>query len=363
MFPPLMRSADRTCLIAVPAVGVGVIAIRASVGRGGVNRADDVRTIQAALNDVKLQNGDVLTLLAVDGIAGPLTNDAITDFQKTHTSVVDGRVDPNGPTLRALNAELGLEGGAVELARAAPAGAPTTDPKPGPRRQIPNPYLVALVVALLPKIRAVLQITRLELASVGPFVTTQKQKLPDGLFLQGVRDSLTRLDKVFGFFSFNNPRPVYENLQRVYANMEVALNRSFDPTPQVASPMLFVPNTFVPFEKNTVAYTEAGGAFLSSKEKLAGSGDPANRVYLCSLFIGENELLSVDTVFHELAHFVSQGAFLILDQGLKGQMVVPAEKPAFDKIEPFRKVRSAGHYAFYAVSCGKSVLNPKPPPP
>jgi peptidoglycan hydrolase-like protein with peptidoglycan-binding domain len=41
-------------------------------------------------------------LLSVDGVAGPLTIGAIREFQEKFTSAADGRVDPNGPTLRLL---------------------------------------------------------------------------------------------------------------------------------------------------------------------------------------------------------------------------------------------------------------------
>src|SRR5262249_22217970 len=44
-------------------------------------------------------------LLEVDGLAGRLTNRAIALFQgAAHLPATDGRVDPNGPTLKALAA-------------------------------------------------------------------------------------------------------------------------------------------------------------------------------------------------------------------------------------------------------------------
>ena len=55
----------------------GSATISASVGLGGANRADDVRTVQSLLNDVKIERGGPAPPLAVDGIAGPLTNGAI----------------------------------------------------------------------------------------------------------------------------------------------------------------------------------------------------------------------------------------------------------------------------------------------
>lgn len=81
------------------------IDISASVGRGGVNRTNDVRTIQAALNRLPPASGGPISPLAVDGICGPKTIDAIQKFQLHHFGWkgVDGRVDPDGPTLAKLN--------------------------------------------------------------------------------------------------------------------------------------------------------------------------------------------------------------------------------------------------------------------
>jgi peptidoglycan hydrolase-like protein with peptidoglycan-binding domain len=74
--------------------------LKASVGRGGVNQPNDVRTVQALLNDWRVKNGR--RPVAVDGLVGPETIDAITDFQWAVTGIVDGRVDPGGPAIRKL---------------------------------------------------------------------------------------------------------------------------------------------------------------------------------------------------------------------------------------------------------------------
>ena len=75
--------------------------LRASVGENGVNAVGDVKYVQFLLCDRRLI--DRRNALAVDGIAGPLTKAAIREFQKRlGTGIVDGRVDVNGPTIRAL---------------------------------------------------------------------------------------------------------------------------------------------------------------------------------------------------------------------------------------------------------------------
>jgi peptidoglycan hydrolase-like protein with peptidoglycan-binding domain len=74
--------------------------LRASVGEGGANLRGDAKYVQFLLCDWRLCNGG--SALAVDGIVGPLTKAAILEFQNQQTGLVDGRVDPHGPAIRAL---------------------------------------------------------------------------------------------------------------------------------------------------------------------------------------------------------------------------------------------------------------------
>jgi peptidoglycan hydrolase-like protein with peptidoglycan-binding domain len=79
--------------------------IVATVGRGGVNRTEDVRAIQELLNKVPEDAGGLRVKLIVDGICGSATRDAIHRFQVRQFGATgaDGRVDPGGRTLRKLN--------------------------------------------------------------------------------------------------------------------------------------------------------------------------------------------------------------------------------------------------------------------
>lgn len=96
------------------------VVITSSVGRGGVNRAEDVRTVQALLNR-HIQ--PPRQPLEVDGSAGSNTIAAIEAFQQQrlsalHISGPDGRVDPGGRTLAALAGD--------------PIASPATPPAPAP---------------------------------------------------------------------------------------------------------------------------------------------------------------------------------------------------------------------------------------
>lgn len=56
------------------------------------NLLPDVRTIQSALNENQPEEGGAAPTLNVDGIAGPLTREAIRRFQRHHFGSHDGRV-------------------------------------------------------------------------------------------------------------------------------------------------------------------------------------------------------------------------------------------------------------------------------
>src|SRR5262245_18285261 len=75
--------------------------ISASVGQGGKNLQPDVITVQELLN--RARDRQNLPPIKVDGFVGPQTVGAIRAFQESRFGWADGRVDPGGPTLAALN--------------------------------------------------------------------------------------------------------------------------------------------------------------------------------------------------------------------------------------------------------------------
>jgi len=79
-----------------------VVKIRASVGNGGVNSKCDVFRIQLLVN--VWRNTEKKPEIKEDGVCGPKTIEAITEFQRAKTKVADGRIDCDGPALAALNA-------------------------------------------------------------------------------------------------------------------------------------------------------------------------------------------------------------------------------------------------------------------
>jgi hypothetical protein len=350
-------------------------------------RGEHVRKIQVAL--IQLDGADIVP----DGAYGPATAAAVAAFKRHQQPPIlnfEGQIDNivGIKTMAALDAgmltgkkettteteclaqsraggcsivNLGLSADDTDVVTAPAVGAPAKGGRRGLERQDPDLTTVAQVAVLLPKVRAVIRAANFRCLSADPFVTNKKLTKPTGPFLASARLAINQLNFVFDLDKFRNPRPAFENIKRVYRNMDVALNRSFETAPLIA-PTLFVPNTFVIMEKRAAAYTSAGGAFVKSTTVLSFPPQPANRIYICnSFFFFTDEREQVNTVVHELAHYVSGQPILIDDIVKSGHMLTAADKPNFDRIRPEQKVRSAEHYAFFAILAGFRQFIPATP--
>ena len=82
-----------------------MVFITGSVGRRGLNRVQDVRTVQALLNQHRALP---LPAISVNGVNSNETIAAIEEFQKNVVKLKtpDGRVDPGGKTWKALTGEV-----------------------------------------------------------------------------------------------------------------------------------------------------------------------------------------------------------------------------------------------------------------
>ena len=75
--------------------------IVASIGRGGLNRTDDVRLVQALLNrHIQAPQRP----LVIDGVMSARTSAAIAAFQRRVLNIhpPDGRINPGDRTMAAL---------------------------------------------------------------------------------------------------------------------------------------------------------------------------------------------------------------------------------------------------------------------
>lgn len=87
-----------------------LLSMGASVGFGATNHVADVKLVQTLLNAVPSMVGGPAAPLAQDGISGHKTVSAIKTYQQRNTSLVDGRVDPRGQTIRHMVNTLQLRG-------------------------------------------------------------------------------------------------------------------------------------------------------------------------------------------------------------------------------------------------------------
>lgn len=125
-------------------------AISESVGRKGANRPEDVRLVQRLL----LSRG-FARVGDADGICGPNTLAAITEFQAGFMRRPDGRIDPAGNSWRYLAGTYAgiAPDGAAPAPQAAPAASRAaltgTVPRPDPQglnpglRAVSNAYMLA----------------------------------------------------------------------------------------------------------------------------------------------------------------------------------------------------------------------------
>lgn len=108
--------------------------LQASVGAYGGNRRADVRTVQRLLLAHGVSPGPI------DGLCGRLTMGAILHFQRGFMTRPDGRVDPDGPTLRHLNATAAPHGAGHYSAPHPSAPRPSAPPRASAaRRPMPSP--------------------------------------------------------------------------------------------------------------------------------------------------------------------------------------------------------------------------------
>ena len=112
--------------------------IAGSVGKGGTNKKADVRIVQAFLNSTPPEDGGPAFLLAEDGIIGPKTQAAIDKFQKKVLRQPDGRIDPQGPTIKALTTFICDSTPFPPAASASTAGPDRPPARPRRRRRRPR---------------------------------------------------------------------------------------------------------------------------------------------------------------------------------------------------------------------------------
>lgn len=307
----------------------GATHIAKSVGKNGANIAADVKAIQSALNEIRPTEGGPEVPLAVDGLCYGKTQAAIHKFQATFMQWPDDRIDAGGKTLARLNA---ARGGAVLTALEGAGGA-------SGESVLPNPFVVPLILSLLPDVRKCLKAAETEFLLAMPFLTQPKSS-PQ-------REArMRRINLHFAIDSFPSPRAafneVFGNIKR--SSLAIARHHS---GPQAAFTGIFEPNRSEKMEKKARAYTFMGG-FHRVGEKDSDLGLRLDLIYVCSRMAQRSRDFQVMSVVHEFAHFVGgEGIATGVDDYGYGWI----DDPRMKRLVPWQRIHTAQSYGNFAFHC------------
>lgn len=321
--------------------------IQKSVGLGGRNLSPDVRTVQRLLNGVPATAGGPSIPLAEDGLVGPKTISAITAYQKRQLGWGDGRVDPDGPTLRRLQADNGemTQGG----------GSPSGDGMGGQNRPGSAPRVNAQVRARTPQeaariARAVAQIPRVREALNRALLRVDEaqhfaQHAGDTSLLPATRTMGEGAWLVFckhyrlGFTQYTQGISAIDKVRNVLRSMKTIFARGTSVTGgAVWGAAIYDARPAPRNHPNWIAYAYIGGWHLGGR---VDSGTREDSIYFCDGMDPKEDDMFLLTSVHELAHFVGDkpgGALPIVDQGYTDQ-------PAYNQLGHWQRLTNADTYA------------------
>jgi hypothetical protein len=311
----LMKLSNGGCSCCDPPPASG-FSIDGSVGRGGRNLPNDVRTIQSALNGVCPADGGPVLKLSVDGIVGPLTIAAIEKYQNRQLGWADGRVDPDGPTIHALN---GQSSGQAPPAK---GGAKTPPPKATAQQ---NAKFVERIGALLPRTRHWISMAQLNIDMASEYLRRPQPGRSDpfpSLHDIGKRE-LALFDKYFhtGKEPTTTKLLQLQRAKRLYDSMTTVVTHSLLQAPMFGWGVGYFqpdPADGTIAALDYVAYTFYGGWQArrpDGRPRLSGDDNYAGAKNLRedTIFFPVGQLLKktdnfmLETIVHELAHFVGPG--------------------------------------------------------
>lgn len=331
------------------------VSIEGSVGRGGRNKSDDVSTVQEALNDVPASDGGPTLALTVDGIAGPLTIAAIEKYQRKHLGWCDGRVDPAGPTIHALNGG----GGNVPPGKAKPAA-----PIPPAATDKENKEFVAKVGTRLPIARHWVHRAMFTL----DMAIDANSDVGNSLFpLRGLAE-YGLVDKYYHIQHLSRPqrRHYMHDLKRVFMDMDVVISQSiigdmlvgygcgfFQPDPSDGKKASTKYDAFT-FFGGWNAHNRDGKPRMSKQDNYTGANLREDTIFFpVSHYANKTDEYVTAVVIHELAHFVGPG----VNSNLRIGDHSDANQKNFLKLDSFTAKRTADIYAHFAA---ESALGRQP---
>lgn len=257
-------------------VPVSHVTIDGTVGAGGRNQQDDVRSIQQALNQIPAGDGGAADNLTIDGLCGPRTTGAIRHFQSVQFPgwTPDSRIDPQQKTIAKINELLANPRQSLRLSLN-----PDTMPPEIQRAHQCVPGVLSRIRAARRRVIA----ARSALSS----------GIAGGLAAKDV-------ETVRWHFKFHRAPDPISHLSRViavYDRMESVLFMETRPS----SPFqLFQTTGGNPREKNAAAWAALGGYSYGLGEKHR-DGEYYHAIYIAPQFA--EKVYAEMILLHELAHF------------------------------------------------------------
>ena len=302
------------------------LAIVSAVGAGFpprcLNRPDDVRKIQTALNRFSPGEGGPVEKLVADGIAGKLTKAAIRRFQTEAVSGIkgaDGIVDIDGPTIRRLRA-----GPAAGVISNAPA----------------------VFLAELPGL-----IRTVTAAQAALSLASARLDLPEPL-----GSVPSALEKHFHTKTASQKRSTIPIVQRVYSRIQAAIGHlpvgrvlAVDAPP--GAPGIVAADLMVTF---------AGGFNLPfdpvTKRVRQWEGLDTDRIYITP----KGRRMTLEQfrycMLHELAHFVSGDGLPLMDHDFAYFHINRKKYDALDNLLCIRNADCYSRFAFEVIGRGDLKL-------
>ena len=328
------------------------VVVGRSVGQGGSNARNDVLTIQQALNAVGPAQGGPAPRLATDGLIGPATRAAIGKFQKQNISFVDFRIDPNGPTIKALNLVLrgspalqaSVSSRSVTSRSAVGQAAP-----PAPTFDVTDEMMERVFKDIIPIsqncVRSALQ--TLKAAKVMGTIESPAQTL---------------VRKHFEVVLSDPPVPDFELIERTFRAIQHTLLLATVIPEQIFIKFPFTLSYQEMFESRTLALSLSNGVADHGKTVQLDRKDGtsatlrADAVVLLPVYFFASNDLQIGTLIHELAHFVGK------PDGHPDCIDDPPGNSSSDaslaRLPPQRRPRIAECYALFAFEAhfGRSMF-------
>lgn len=328
------------------------VVVGRSVGQGGSNARGDVLTIQQALNAVGPAQGGPAPRLATDGLIGPATRAAIGKFQKQNISFVDFRIDPNGPTIKALNLVLrgspalqaSVSSRSVTSRTAVGQAAP-----PAPTFDVTDEMMERVFKDIIPIsqncVRSALQ--TLKAAKVMGTIESPAQTL---------------VRKHFEVVLSDPPVPDFELIERTFRAIQHTLLLATVIPEQIFIKFPFTLSYQEMFESRTLALSLSNGVADHGKTVQLDRKDGtsatlrADAVVLLPVYFFASNDLQIGTLIHELAHFVGK------PDGHPDCIDDPPGNSSSDaslaRLPPQRRPRIAECYALFAFEAhfGRSMF-------